>query len=250
MLLNDEMIFEQPATPVMKACLRVETLFAQLNGAESHLAMLSLLDLIKILERSQLKASLTKELQQHLTRLLPLAESPHIDQRLLGTIMAELQQSLDAIRSLSGKLTGNLRQNEFLHAIANQRHYPASCFSFETPNYYLWLQSPSEICHRELQQWRNELATAETAVNLILRLVRENNPAEKIHAEQGQYHQTIERSSTYQLIRISQPKSDLIFPKITLSKQRLHIQYYQPAANRRPQHYDSAIAFKLTVCCF
>ena len=249
-MLNDEMIFEQPATPVMKACLRVETLFTQLKGGDSHLAMLSLLDLIKVLERSQLKASLTKELQQHLTRLLPLAESPHIDQRLLGKIIAELEQSLDAIRSLSGKLTGNLRQNEFLHYIANQLCYPASCLSFETPNYYLWLQSPLDIRQGELQQWRNELATAETAVNLILRLVRENNPAEIISAEQGQYHQTIERHSNCQLIRITQPKSCLVFPKIILSKQRLHIQYYQPVESSRPQHYAGAIDFKLTVCRF
>lgn len=255
MMLNQAITYEEPAGQLIRACLRIERLFQQLQETSnkpntwcSHLSIACLLDLIKILEKSQLKTNLAKELQRQLARLQPLMQANDIDHKRLQHIINQLNNSISNLRNLNGKLGAGLRENAFLQSVNNHLRYPASYFSYDNPNYFHWLHLPLPERLGQLTQWLHALQPAYEAVEILLQLIRENNSPRIMTVDNGLYQAQLDKNTSCQLVRISLPETMAVFPKTSLSKHRLSIQFYNACANSRPALTNEPITFELTIC--
>ena len=95
--MDNRVTYEQPLNERMRVLLRLEHLFHQshhhLQGgsrSDSRCAIMSLLELVSIFERTEIKADIIKELERNNANLAKLREVPGVDISRLGEILQEL----------------------------------------------------------------------------------------------------------------------------------------------------------------
>ncbi len=141
--------FEQPLNERMRTFLRIEFLYRQALLHSRHeaaygsrAAIASLLEILAITGRGDVRADALKELDRHALRLNHFQRSPGVD----GERLARLMQAVDDIRealSAAGKqFLAPLRENEFLSAIRHRSAIPGGTCMFDLPDYGYWLQLP------------------------------------------------------------------------------------------------------------
>jgi cell division protein ZapD len=254
MSLNNFIIYEQPISELIRHCLRLENLFAQLKvffGKErwqSRFALTTLIELSSLLERSDLKNSLIKELTRHQTILNRLYEKSNIDHKKLNVILAKIEETLTKLNQVAGKFAHVIRENEFINSIRAHRNNPGGVCDFDVPAFQFWLQQPAEIRMSQLQEWQNELKIIEQATDLVLKLVRDSHFPEDKLAPEGLYQMMLDPKVPCQLTRIFLPEDVNVFPEISVGRHRIYIRFLKHTITGKPIPTSADIQFKL-VCC-
>src|SRR5690348_4456703 len=109
-MLN-EITYEQPVNEHIRVCLRLELLFQQAKyrlqaGSiwDSRSAILTLIDILNLLDRPDLKTKLTKELCRYLSVLSRLERTTEVDHQKLSILLVELESVIDSLQSMQGKI--------------------------------------------------------------------------------------------------------------------------------------------------
>ena len=118
-------IYEQPLNERIRIFLRLEFLFAQaahhLRGTsqwDSRSTLNSMLDILSIFGRTDLKTEVLKELERHSATLTRLQLNPDIDRTRLDQVLKELEGLSNKLHKASGgPIAADLRKNEFLGSI-------------------------------------------------------------------------------------------------------------------------------------
>ena len=115
-------IYEQPLSERVRTFLRLEFLFteffARIEGSsqwDSRNALTSLLDILNIFNRTDLKTEVIKELERQMTTLAALEHAPGVDRGRLSQLLDEFDVLADRMHALHGQIGQELRQNEFLN---------------------------------------------------------------------------------------------------------------------------------------
>src|SRR5690348_5840268 len=98
-MTNNVIIYEQPLNELIRVCLRLEQLFQHID----HLIVdtspigtrnltVTIINLLNLLDRPDLKAKLAKELSLHLNQLARLENTPGIDQQKLSQLLRQLDE--------------------------------------------------------------------------------------------------------------------------------------------------------------
>lgn len=102
--MTDTIIYEQPLNERIRTFLRIEFLFNHVdlilqhdNTAQHRDALTSLLNILSLLERSDLKQEIIKELERLTTNLSALENMPGVDMQALNELLGELDQILDML---------------------------------------------------------------------------------------------------------------------------------------------------------
>ena len=89
----NEIIYEQPVSEHIRVCLRLELLFQQAKyrlqaGSvwDSRAAIITLIDILNLLDRPDIKTKLTKELCRYLSVLSRLEKTSEVDHQKLSNI--------------------------------------------------------------------------------------------------------------------------------------------------------------------
>jgi cell division protein ZapD len=248
-------VFEQPLTERVRTFLRLELLFAQYRhhrGDHSQFGMrdtvASLLDILVVISRSDLKSDILKELNdqhQHLTRLIA---RPGVDAERLGGVLAEITQALNGLQQLATQFAGSLlRGSDFLNGLLNRSGIPGGTCGFDLPHYHFWLSQPYERAQRDLEAWFADLAPFEKAINLYLRLLRNSVPEQDAIASHGICIHTPTGPST--LVRVLAPAQASVYPEISAGRHRFTVRFMSARdANTRAQQAQQDIAFKMQCC--
>ena len=192
----DTIIYEQPLNETIRLCLRLEHLFTQFHNeaqkessASTHLAMLSLLRILAVIDRPDLKSKITQALSQQKAALLPLTHVEQVDQTQLVVFLKQLDEKLEAFHSHHKKIGEQLRNNTFISQLYGQQNHPAGLCAFSSPAYSLWKRKPSAERTHDLNTWFEEFTLLETAVILILKLTRDSTPPKIIQIQEiGRAH--------------------------------------------------------------
>lgn len=253
----DPIIYEQPVNEHVRVCLRLEHLFEQLihwmHGAsswDSRAAVASLLEILNVLDRPDLKTKLVKELSRYSTVLARFASIPNIDKTKLNSIQQELDHTLRNLHSIQGRFAQELRENEFL---ANVRQYlanPGGGTNFEVPEHHYWLNLPANERLTNLTEWMAHLRIIHKAISLTLRLIRQSNPAELHIASNGFYQAALDAQAACQLVRISLPRHIPVYPEISVGRHGISIRFYTLNLHERSIQSQEDIKFHLTCCVF
>jgi cell division protein ZapD len=109
-----------------------------------------------------------------------------VDRSALEALLADLDQSLDALHIQKSGIGQALRENEFLYGIRQRSSIPGGTCEFDLPAYHFWLQhTVPEERTEQCFSWLNEFQSVRKAVEMSLRLIRGSVGFREETAEEG-----------------------------------------------------------------
>jgi cell division protein ZapD len=250
------LIFEQPLNERMRTFLRLDFLYSQaLHHNEmasqwgTRAAVTSLIDILAIITRSDVRSEALKELERQLTLLGEFQSKPGVDTSRLKTLIANLTRLRSDLMNAGMANLQPLRDSEFLNAIKHRSSIPGGTCEFDLPDYLYWLSQPDEVRIRAFNQWLTVLRPLCDAVSELIWLTRQNGRTRQETAQGGNFTITFERENPLQLLRIALPASAGLYPEVSGSHHRCNVRFLAwKGLSERPTQADSDVQFLLTCC--
>lgn len=247
--------YEQPLSERIRTFLRLEFLFneffARLEGPtqwDSRDALTSLLDILNIFNRTDLKTEVMKELERQMTTLSALEHAPGVDRARLTQLLDEFDVLVDRMHALHGQIGQELRQNEFLNDIKQRISIPGGTCDFDLPGYHFWLQRPAEQRMADLRRWIKVFEPIQLSIQLLLRLVRESAHSSQETAHEGFFQKILDPNAPCQLVRVTVPAEAPYFAEISGGRHRFTLRFLEFLPDGNTTQTTQDVSFKLTCC--
>jgi cell division protein ZapD len=249
-------IFEQPLNERMRTFLRLDFLYNQAlyhnevaSQWGSRAAISSLLDMLAILNRGDVRGDVLKELERHLGLLNEFQNRHGIDTARLRSLLANLVRLRSELAAVGSSWLAPLRDSEFLAAIKHRSAIPGGTCEFDLPDYFFWLNQPPEVRIEAFGRWLALLRPLCDAITELLWLTRQNGRARDEIAAGGLFNHTFERDTPYQLLRIALPAGVHLYPEISGSHYRCSLRFLSwQGIESRPAQTQDDVAFVFTCC--
>lgn len=254
--MTEVIIFEQPLNETIRLCLRLEHLFQQVNyyldelesAWDSRTALGTILDILNVIERPDLKNKLGQILNQYVTTFSQLEKSENIDRKILKTTLDQLNKAINIVHSSHSKIGQELRENEFLNLIQQRSATPAGTCAFSVPTYHLWLYQPANVRLKNLVSWFELFTPLRNIIDLILKLTRDSASAETQIASNGFYQVNLDPNIAYQMIGIEIAVKEKLYPEISAGRYRLTVHFFELDIKNRARQTTYDVSFKLKCC--
>lgn len=247
--------YDYPFNERIRTLLRVEDLFAKVlhNVAASHeynhhSALLTLLQILDVIDRAELKLDLIQELDRQKSAMRLLIGNPAIVADALESMLADIDVAADALRAETSKLGQTLRTNEWLMSIKQRAGIPGGVCEFDVPSYHYWLGLDEERRKRDLNAWLEPLIPMHQAIIIILRILRGSGLTSMLVANQGAYQQMLGGAKPAQMLKIEIADSLTCFPEVSANKYAINIRFNTLDCMQKPQKYEEDTPFALTLC--
>jgi cell division protein ZapD len=253
---DQTLVFEQPLNERMRTFLRLDFLYSQAlyhNEVASQwgtrAAVSSLIDILAITTRSDVRSDALKELERQLTQLAEFQSKPGVDTNRLKTLVANLTRLRSELLNTGIANLQPLKESDFLNAIKHRSSIPGGTCEFDLPDYLYWLSQPDEIRVKAFNQWLTVLRPLCDAVSELIWLTRQNGRTRQETAPGGNFTITFDRENPLQLLRIALPASTGLYPEVSGSHHRCNMRFlsWKGVAERATQA-DSDVKFLLTCC--
>lgn len=248
--------FEQPLNERTRTFLRIEFLHGQAllhsrHEAEygSRAAIGSLLEILAITSRGDVRADALKELDRHVLRLNHYRQSPGVDAERLARLTREVDDIRQALSKTGKHFLGALRENEFLSAVRQRSAIPGGTCMFDLPDYGYWLQLPGHERSGQLKQWLDHLKPLCDAIGQVLWLTRETSTPIRQTAAAGLYQHSLGKEDHYDLIRVLISPDTGLYPEISAGQHRFTVRFAEwQGTETRPRQAVDDVPFFLALC--
>ena len=249
-------VFEQPLNERLRTFLRLDFLYSQAlyhndkaSSWGSRAAMASLLDMLAIATRGDVRSDVLKELERHLAKLNEYQNHPGIDATRLRALVSNLLRLRTDLSAAGAAWLQPLRDSEFLAAIKHRSAIPGGTCEFDLPDYFFWLSQSSEVREQTFGKWLILLRPLCDAIAELLWLTRENGRARDEVAKGGMFNVAFDRETPYQLLRITLPAGVALYPEISGSHYRCNMRFLEwTDVDSRPRQTEVDVPFTLTCC--
>ena len=250
------LVFEQPLNERMRTFLRLDFLYNQAlyhneTGTQwgSRAAVGSLIDILSIITRSDLRSDALKEIERQLVLLGDYQAKPGVDSKRLESFINNLNRLRADLMNAGIACQQPLRDSEFLNAVKHRSSIPGGTCEFDLPDYLYWLSEPEEARMRAFGQWMSLLRPLCDAVAELLWLTRQFGRTRQESAQGGAYTITFDRDNSLQLLRITLPATNGLYPEISGSHHRCSVRFlkWQGVTERATQASED-VPFLLTIC--
>ena len=248
-------VYEHPLNERLRFFLRLEFLFRlarhSLRGDtvwDSHNCLSALLEILNIVSRVDMKTEVIKELDRITGTLTALTQTAGVNHDTLDQLLTTLGGFKSQLHSLDGPLAKELRENELFKLIIQRSGIPGGLCDFDLPPYRHWLKRPAEARVADLRHWISSLDTLRLSVELMLKLIRESSEPTAQVAEGGNYQQSLDSGTPYQLIRIWLPADSPQLVEISAGKHRFTARFMNASLATRPTQADSDVEFHVSCC--
>jgi len=252
--VSKPIIYELPLNERIRTVLRLEFLFKQahysLRGVsvwDSRNTISSLLEILNILSRIDLRNEISKELQRQKKAIEALAAIPVIDTKILKDTIAALNNSLYDINVATNNCYSEA-PNDFLKSIVQRESIPGGSCDFDIPLYHYWLNRPEQERITTLETWLNNFSHYQNSIELILYNLRQSATFTQLIAKEGFFQKSLNSKSPFQLIRVSFPSDSNYFAELSGGKHRFSIRMMLPDFDNRPVPYLEDTEFSLACC--
>lgn len=251
----DDVVFEQPLNERVRSLLRLEFLFNQYAHHRSQSALWStrsalhtLLDILSVIGRSDLKTELLKDLSDQYGHLSSLNARPEIDPPRLQAVLDELRQAVNRLQAtVTHYPAAILRESDLLRSVLNRFAIPGGTCGFDLPAYHRWLSRPHPQILTDLDRWYGQLDALEAGIRVYLKLLRQSTHATTQRTEHGIFLYTPQMH--YQLIRVTIPADLDVYPEISASRHRFSIRFMRLGdVNARNPQETTSVPFRLQCC--
>ena len=253
---RDMIVFEQPLTERMRTFLRIEFLSRQAqhharqpSAWSSRAAMGSLIEILAIVSRGDVRGEVLKDLERQTTTLVGFASRPGVDRTRLDALLERVSQLRQQLASCGAHYTQPLKESEFLASIRHRSAIPGGTCEFDLPDFKHWLSRPEDQRYADFQAWFRHLKPLCDAIGQLLWLTRESSPGRPEVAPGGMFQYQIDRSMGCQLVRISLPAGADYYPEISGGQHRFTVRFLAWAGpEKRPVQVTESVGFELTCC--
>jgi cell division protein ZapD len=250
------LIFEQPLNERMRTFLRLDYLYNQAlyhnekaSQWGSRAAVGSLIDILAITTRSDVRSEVLKEIERHLGQLGEFENKSGVDGGRLRALINNLARLRSALSAAGGSYLQPLRDSEFLAAIKHRSAIPGGTCEFDLPDFFFWLNQDAGSRTQAFNEWLALLRPLCDAVAEVLWLTRQNGRARKETAVAGTFAINFDRDTPLQLLRICLPADAGIYPEISGSHHRCSVRFLRwNGLASRPSQAEGDIPFQLITC--
>jgi len=245
-------VYEFPLSERIRTWLRLEDLFdkalffVRADDARSHhAALLGIFEIVDVTTRSEMKSELIQELDRQKASLEALRANPAVDSTRLDGILYRISSALTDVHAMTGKIGQHVRDNEWLAGIKGRAGIPGGACSFDLPVYHYWLSQSVTQRNADLMAWLAPLLPLKSAVDVVLRILRESGHVSKHTAVQGMFQLMLGGRSAHLLrVALDAPCA----PEVSANKYALNIRLLSPDTAQKPKPCDRDVTFELTFC--
>lgn len=252
-------VFEQALNENMRLALRLEHLFTQFNSTMqnldqsggSRLAMRILLRILDVAKRPDMKSKIIQSLSLQSNRILTKSSAIlDKDQAISNSKVIQINDAVDKLHSILGRVGEELYENEFLNTLHLQLNGLGGGSDDRMPAFKLWLNKPTEQLREDLLYWFSFCHPLPEIIELLLSVTRQGQNSTLISCEQGFYAQNLINGVQNQILQIKIPKSLMAYPEVSVGKHRLSIRFVKPEVlnNGKNNQITEPFDFKMTIC--
>jgi cell division protein ZapD len=245
-------IYEFPLHERIRTWLRLEDLFEkarffiqQTDARSHHAALLGIFEIVDVTARSELKSELIQELERQKSSLEVLRSNPAVDSVRLGKVLQGIGAALGEVHAKTGKIGQHVRDNEWLLGLKGRAGIPGGTCSFDLPVYHFWLHQDPAKRGADLSEWIAPLMPLKSAVDVVLRILRDSGHVSRHTATQGLF-QLMLGGRTAHLLRVALEAP--CAPEVSANKYALNIRFLSPDTVQKPRLCDRDVDFDLTFC--
>jgi len=244
-------LYEHPLNERIRNYLKLEQLFVQAHSCANadiqtnhQVFFNALFAIIDILERSDIKGDLIKDLEKLQQNLVIWSQSPDID-------TSALENNLRETVALSCQLKANnqtwyqLKENKLLASLKQRFAIQGGNSSFDLPQLQFWLHQPTEQVATQIKHWLSLLININNSLALVLKFIRQRAEFKLIETESGFYQDSGEGLL---LLRIKISQHAQYYPTISGNKFRYSIRFMLPCEISGRRYSNQATKFQLACC--
>lgn len=247
--------YDYPFNERIRTLLRVEDLFAKVlhnlaagHEYHHHCALLTLLQILDVVDRSELKSELLQELDKQKHAMKLLIGNPAIVADALHSTLNDIEIATTGLRLETTKLGQSLRANEWLMSIKQRAGIPGGVCEFDVPSYHYWLELGTERRTKDMESWLKPLMPMQQAIIIILRILRGSGLTSKLVAVNGAYQKMLGGAKPAQMLKIEMDDDATCFPEVSANKYAINIRFNTLDCAQKPQKYEEDVQFSLTLC--
>ena len=248
--------FEHPLSERIRAFLRIELLNQQAcfhaedtSEFGARAALTSLLDILSLFRRGDVRLEVIKELEQQRQILASYIREPHVDHELLKGNLEDIEELQSRIGDSGTVFPNLLKECPFLFSISRRNSIPGGTCVFDLPDYGYWLKLPYDVRGEQYQAWLRSFAPINDAVSHILWLIRQTGQPMERTVESGMYQTSLQGDANPRLVRVLLPAAAGIYPEISGGKQRFTLRFMRwRGADARPAQAKEPVTFLLALC--
>ncbi len=253
--MQDYTVYEHPLNERIRMMLRLEHLFRQATYFLeqdhvwcSRIFVSTLLDILELFSRGDIRTELLKELERSTDNLGQLMSYPNVDHDRLGSILRALEHLIDNIHAMTAAPGSELKSDELLSTIRQRSSIPGGTCDFDLPRYNLWLHSDPQQRLADQKRWYTSLDPIRQTIELLFKMIRGSTEFQDKTATAGNYTEQLEKTLPYQMIRIRLPRSAPYYAEISGSKHRFTVRFLQRSKEQKYELVNADIHFQLELC--
>lgn len=221
---DHQIVYQLAVHSLSKISLRLERLFLGIeqschaaNPIIHHYALKNIIEIIKLVEKPELKSRFVKELMR-------IEHAVNKSQTQISNAnYARLFIQVQVLSHISGRFGNTIHQDPFLQSIRQaQTAHPGDC-ELHVPQLLFWLDNPTQIRQEHLLNWVQQLQILRDTVAIYLGLLRDTAQFESIELINGFYQCSLPTRVEHQLILLRMLREDNIVPKIQMGHHGLSI---------------------------
>jgi cell division protein ZapD len=247
--------YDYPFNERIRTLLRLEDLFGKvLHNVESaheinhHAALMSLFQIMDVIDRAELKTDLLQELDRQRIVMNGLRGNPAIAENVLIEVIEEIETTATTLRSSSVKLGQTLRDNEWLMSIKQRAGIPGGVCEFDVPSYHYWLGLDQERRKQDLETWLEPLMRLYESLRIILHILRGSGATARLVAVHGAYQQMLGGAKPAQMLKITVDDNLPCFPEVSANKYAINIRFNSLDSMQKARQCEMDVNFELTLC--
>lgn len=251
------LIFEHPMNERIRTFLRTEHLFQLAKYRLTNIVspwdardcVTAIIELYNLIERTDFRGELLKEIERHANGLQRLDMTPSVDHHALSKVLRELEHSIETLRCYSAKQGLSPKESDLFNSIRQRMLIPGGTCSFDLPAFHYWLNLPPKTRQRTLNEWQEVLTPLDKALSLVLQLTRQSNRPTRETATAGTFQKTINAQANCQLIRIAVSAEYYAYPEVSANKHRINVRFLQAQFEQsKAGLLTQDVPFELTCC--
>ena len=248
--------FEQPLNERMRTFLRLDFLYTQAvhhnemsSQWGSRAAVASLLDMIAISARSDVRSDVLKELERNLSALNEFQTRPGVDASRLRAIMTNLIRLRAELLATGANCLQGLKESEFLSAIKHRSAIPGGTCEFDLPDFYFWLNQSDAVRMATFVRWQTLLRPLCDAIAELLWLTRQNGRPRRKSRTAGPTTSPSIATTRSSCCAFCFRPAQICTPEISGSHYRCSVRFLEwTDIDSRPKQTDVDVPFTLTCC--
>jgi cell division protein ZapD len=244
-------LYEHPLNERIRHYLKLEQLFKQVESCSAsdiltchHVFFNSLFSIIDILDRSDIRGDLIKDLEKLQQNLVVWSQAPNIDTTALEFNLKTSVALVSQLR-IGSQAWCQLKEDVLLASLKQRFAIQGGTCSFDLPQLQFWLHQDSEILAKDVQGWLALLEQIKSSLDIVLKFIRQRVGFKNIETESGFYQ---DNGEGILLLRIKVEQKSPYYPTVSGNRFRYSIRFMSPCDSTGRKYSNKATSFELARC--